>query len=171
MTQESVRAPARAITPAPDDLAARIEEEIARLREKRPHLSKRIDRAEGILVLHLALKKHRPIRARVGEGRTRRFLVTGSRGATYVVDPSDWSCSCPDHHRRDGAVCKHALSCYVLERASRPRPAPELVPCTSCRKVLPASSLVEVTHEDESLTWFPGDRLCKACVVATGGIS
>ena len=35
----------------------------------------------------------------------------------YVVDPSDWSCTCPDHHRR-GANCKPALTCWALSRAS-----------------------------------------------------
>ncbi len=114
---------------------------------------------------HLSCPRQRPIKVRVRQGRL-HFLVDGSGGATYAVDPETWSCSCPDHHRRDGAACKHAISCWVLVRAARPRPAPELVPCTSCGKALPNSSLVEVTHQDELLTWFPGDRICSSCIRA-----
>ncbi len=158
-------------TPAPtnpDELAVRIEEEIDRLRRHRPHLSARLDRAASILILHLSCPRQRPIRVRVGEGRPRRFLVNGSGGSVYLVDPETWKCSCPDFHRRD-AACKHALACYVLVRASRP--APKLPACTACGQRFRHGELIEITHEDGSLTWFPGDRLCKACVVAHGGIS
>ncbi len=31
--------------------------------------------------------------------------------------------------------------------------------------------LIEVTEDDASLTWFPGDLLCKACVLECGEIS
>ena len=69
---------------------------------------------------HLSCRRQRVIRVRVRDGRT-RFLVSGSGGAVYVVNPADWSCSYPDHHRR-GAGCKHALACRALWRASA-RPA------------------------------------------------
>ena len=42
-------------------------------------------------------------------GRARFLLVSGSKGAVYVVDPTTWSCSCPDHHRR-GAGCKFSVA-------------------------------------------------------------
>jgi len=164
-TERLTQAPARNTTP--DDLAGRIEEELGRLREKRPALSDRIDRAEYILVTHLACPRQRPIRVRVRQGRP-RFLVNGSGGSVYVVDPGTWGCSCPDHHRRD-ATCKHAIAAYVLVRASRP--TPKLPACTACGGRFRHGELIEVTHEDGSLTWFPGDLLCKACVRDHGGIS
>lgn len=168
MTTDRI-AQAPAPTTPDDELAVRIEEEVDRLRKKRPHLQARIDRAANILVTHLACPRQRPIRVRVRQGRP-RVLVNGSGGSVYAVDPRTWDCSCPDHHRRDG-ICKHGIAVYVLVRASRPRPAPQLLGCTSCSKVLPASELIEVTHEDESLTWFPGDLLCKVCIVTMCGIS
>ncbi|MDP8952543.1 MAG: SWIM zinc finger family protein [Actinomycetota bacterium] len=164
------------VTPAPpalnlhlEELAERIERELERLRKKRPHLSDRIDRAANIVVTHLSCRRqrHQVIRVRIGKGRS-RFLVSGSGGAVYSVDPADWTCSCPDHHRRD-AACKHALACYLLVRASRP--LPKLPACTACGQRFPHGELIEITHEDESLTWFPGDLLCKACVRDHGGIS
>ncbi len=163
MTTESIPQP-----PAPlDALVERIEREIERLREKRPHLQARIDRAANLLVTHVSCPRQHVIRVRIRQGRP-RFLVNGSGGAVYSVDPSDWSCSCPDHHRR-GGICKHGIAVYVLVRASRP--APKLPACTSCGGRFPHAQLVEVTHDDGSLTWFPGDLLCKGCVVAHGGIS
>ena len=102
-------------------VAERIEQELERLRVARPHLASRISRAENILVTHLSCRRQRVIRVRVGRDGRARFLVCGSGGAVYVVDPASWSCTCPDHHRR-GAACKHALACWALWRASS-RPA------------------------------------------------
>ncbi len=152
---------------SPDELAARIEGEIDRLRRKRPALGERLDRAANLLVTHLSCRRQGVIRVRVSGGRP-RFLVKGSGGGVYVVDPTSWGCSCPDFHRR-GKGCKHALACYVLARASRP--APKLPACTSCGDRFPHGELTEVTHDDASLTWFPGDLLCEGCVRACGGIS
>ncbi len=103
-----------------ETIAERIERELERVRAARPALSSRISRAEGIVVTHLSCRRQRLIRVRVRDGRP-RFLVSGSKGAVYVVDPASWGCSCPDHHRR-GAGCKHALACWALWRASA-RPA------------------------------------------------
>ena len=103
-----------------ETIAERIEQELARVRAARPSLSSRISRAENILVTHLSCRRQRTIRVRVRDGRP-RFLVSGSAGSVYVVNPGDWSCTCPDHHRR-GAGCKHALACWALWRASA-RPA------------------------------------------------
>ena len=97
-------------------IAERVERELERLRAARPALAERVSRAENILVTHLSCRRQRVIRVRVREGRP-RFLVSGSAGAVYVVDPASWSCSCPDHHRR-GKGCKHALACWALWRAS-----------------------------------------------------
>ncbi len=103
-----------------ETIAERVERELERVRAARPSLSSRISRADGIIVTHLSCKRQRLIRVRIRDGRA-RFLVNGSDGAVYVVDPATWGCSCPDHHRR-GAACKHALACWALWRASA-RPA------------------------------------------------
>ena len=103
-----------------ETIAARIEQELARVRAARPALASPVSRAENILVTHLSCRRQRTIRVRVRDGRP-RFLVSGSKGAVYVVDPASWGCSCPDYHRR-GRGCKHALACWALWRASA-RPA------------------------------------------------
>ncbi len=166
MTERKSSASPPARTTDPDELAAKIQEEIDRLRKKRSGLLDRIGRAERILVLHLSCPRQRPIKVRVRQGRP-RFLVNGSGGSVYSVDPEAWTCSCPDFHRR-GKGCKHALSCYVLVRASRP---PKLPSCTACGGRFPHAELVEIMEDDESLTWFPGDKLCKSCLLECGGIS
>ncbi len=101
-------------------IAERIEQELDRLRRfadaARPALATRIDRAGDILVTHLSCRRSNVIRVRVGADGP-RFLVSGSGGAVYVVDPASWECSCPDAHRR-GKGCKHALACWALWRAS-----------------------------------------------------
>ncbi|MDP9476574.1 MAG: SWIM zinc finger family protein [Actinomycetota bacterium] len=90
-----------------EQIAERIEQELVRVRAKRPELASRISRAENIIMTHLSCRRARVIRVRVRDERP-RFLVNGSEGAVYVVDPSDWSCTCPDHHRH-GKGCKHSL--------------------------------------------------------------
>ena len=98
--------------------AEAVERVLARLAEVRPHLAERIARAENIVVAHLSYLscgRQRLIRVRVRDGRA-RFLISGSKGAVYVVNPGDWSCNCPDHHMR-GAGCKHALASWALWRA------------------------------------------------------
>ena len=96
--------------------AEAFEWELARLRAARPALASRISRAENILVTHLSCRRQRAIRVRVGSGGT-RFLVNGSGGAVYVVEPGRWSCSCPEAQRR-GRGCKHSIACWALWRAS-----------------------------------------------------
>ncbi len=99
-----------------ETIADRIEQELARVRAKRPELASRISRAENIVATHLSCRRARVIRVRVRDGRP-RFLVNGSEGAVYVVDQASWSCTCPDHHRH-GKGCKHALAAWALWRAS-----------------------------------------------------
>jgi uncharacterized Zn finger protein len=108
-------------------LGERAEAELRRVRAARPHLGSRCERAEGILVSHLACGgSGGVIRARVRGGELVGFLVRGSGGSVYRVEPwGSWRCSCPDHHRR-GKACKHALACWALWRASaRPAAAEE----------------------------------------------
>ncbi len=161
-----------------EQIAEAVEQELARVRAARPSLSSRISRAEGIVVTHLSCKRQRVIRVRVSGGRP-RFLVNGSGGAVYVVNPSDWSCTCPDHHRR-GAGCKHALACWALWRASA-RPAscvedlehvgeiiecaPMLRSCTLCGDRFIGPELIEVGPEEAewSLVVSEGEALCRPC--------
>ena len=159
-------------------IAEAVERELARIKAARPSLASRAERAENILVTHLSCRRARVIRVRVsGAAGGARFLVNGSGGAVYVVNPSDWSCSCPDAHRR-GKGCKHALACWALERASaRPAPASgeatgdlehvsEVIgraptpSCAGCGAVAP-SELFEVG--EDHLTFFEGDVLCGSC--------
>jgi hypothetical protein len=100
-------------------IAEALEAEIARLKELRPSLKERIDRASHLLVVHLSDPRSGTIRVRVGSNGRPRFVVRSLASAgVYVVDPSDsWRCSCPDHHRRD-AACKHAIACWCLKRAA-----------------------------------------------------
>ncbi len=116
------------------------------------------------------------IRVRVRDGRA-RFLVSGSEGAVYVVDPRSWDCSCPDFHRR-GAGCKHALACWALWRASA-RPAAvdgfehvgekfvgcvlPLRQCAGCGDRFAGRELVEVGPEQAewSLAVSEGERYCR----------
>jgi uncharacterized Zn finger protein len=80
-----------------------------------------IDRAAGILVTHLACPNQRVILVRIGLGGRPKFIFRSlnERGATYVINPVVWSCSCPAHHRT-GGPCKHTLAAYVLWRVAGP---------------------------------------------------
>jgi len=105
-------------------LAEIMERDIARLKAFRPHLASRIERAEHILVTQLSVTNgSRPVKVRVHADGSRSYRVaSGSKLArSYAVSPATWGCECPDHGRRR-AACKHALACWVLERAYRPSP-------------------------------------------------
>ncbi len=161
-------------------IAEAVEQELARLRRARPALASRISRAESIIVTHLSCRRARVIRVRVaGDGRA-RFLVSGSGGAVYVVDPArSWSCTCPDYHRR-GAGCKHSIACWALRRASA-RPAlavegfehvgeivggaPALRQCAGCGERFTGRELVEVGPQEAewTLAVSEGERLCHPC--------
>lgn len=100
------------------NIAESVERELDRVRAARPALASRVDRAANIVATHLSCRRQRVIRVRVSGG-VARFLVSGSKGAVYVVDPASWSCTCPDAHRH-GKGCKHALACWALARAGGP---------------------------------------------------
>lgn len=153
----------------PGSVLERIEEEIHRLRERRPALEGVLDRATGIITTHLACRRQRVIVVRVGLDGRYKFLFSSLRdkGATYVINPSLWSCSCPAHHRT-GGPCKHSIAAYVLWRAARPL---RKLTCSSCGEKVPSSAITEVQEEQESLSWSPGDRLCTACLNDAGGIA
>ena len=146
-------------------IAQAVERELERLKAARPHLAPRISRAENILVTHLSCRRQRVIRVRAAGGRA-RFLVSGSKGAVYVVDPRSWECSCPDHHRR-GAACKHSIACWALWRASA-RPAPEQQPEASAPPALepegiPSELLEELDQAGRGRRSLRRDRVRRDC--------
>ncbi|MDP8950756.1 MAG: hypothetical protein M3N18_00665 [Actinomycetota bacterium] len=111
-----------------EKIAMKAEAELERLRQARPALASRIDKAEAIVCRQLgSLNGYRPIRVVVhpDDAHSYRVLSDGKLGRSYTVNPHDWSCDCPDHRRRE-AACKHALACWVLERAYR-TPEPKTV--------------------------------------------
>jgi hypothetical protein len=111
------------------ELADRAVVELARVAAARPALSSRCEWAAGILANHLASPRSGAIRAQLRGGELIGYLVRGSGGAVYRVEPrGSWRCSCPDHHgrhRRHGSsrACKHGLACWALWRAAG-APAP-----------------------------------------------
>ena len=121
MSERSVAPPARTTSPPQDkeQLADAVEEALARLRAARPHLESRLDGAATIVVVHLSSStRTRPIKVRVRKNGRPVFLVASltNGGAIYEVNPTDWSCSCPDFHRR-GAACKHGIAAWILANA------------------------------------------------------
>ncbi|MEJ7872798.1 MAG: SWIM zinc finger family protein [Rubrobacteraceae bacterium] len=103
-------------------IAERIEEDLDRLRRHRPILDARIDRAARIVVVQLSSPPAaRPIKCRVRRGGRRVLLVASlsAGGAVYQVDPHDWTCSCPDFHRK-AKGCKHGIAAWALWRSSLP---------------------------------------------------
>ncbi len=148
-------------------MADAVEEVLARLRGARPHLEGRIDRAATYLVVHMSSStRTRPIKIRVRKNGRPVFLVASLShgGAVYEVDPQDWSCSCPDHHRR-GAACKHSIAAWVLATASNaPEPEPpKEIRCEGCGEVLPRDRLIEVQEGQAGETLNPGMRVCRMC--------
>ena len=149
------------------ELADRLELEIDRLRRARPDLDARIDRATNILVTHLSCRSQNVILVRVGVNGQRHILVASCthRGAVYVVNPGDWSCSCPDYHRRGGeGPCKHVICCWLWRASMLPRKRV----CDGCQERFPRRSLTEVRHEHHNEEYFPGDALCRSCADAAG---
>jgi hypothetical protein len=103
-----------------EGISEAVEEELARLREKRPGLVSRLDRAGHLLVVHLSDPRSGTIRVRIDAKRRPSFLIRSlTSGGIYVVEPGEagWSCSCPDYHRRN-APCKHLVAAWCLKRAA-----------------------------------------------------
>ena len=150
-------------------IAEIMERDIACLKSARPRLASRIERAEHILVTQLSTANgSRPVRVRVHANGSRSYSVrSGSKLCrSYLVDQRSWECECPDHRRRQ-AACKHALACWVLERAYRP--SPEALgsgesECSGCGGRFAARELTELDEENhDNLTYFHGDKLCQTC--------
>ncbi len=176
-------------TTSVEQIAERVEAEFLRLRAAWPALSSRIERAEHIVLVHLSCRGQRTIRVRVAADGQARFLVSGTGGAVYAVEPASWQCSCPDAHRR-GKGCKHSIACWALERASHEKPAQpargeglEHVgdvtarvlartvaandrECAGCGGLFHGRDFYEVG--DDNLTFSEGDELCHSCAGAHG---
>ncbi len=153
-------------------LAEIMERDVARLKHARPHLASRIERAEGILVTQLSVTNgSRPVKVRCHADGSRSYRVASGSKLTrsYAVSPATWGCECPDHSRRR-AACKHALACWVLERAYRPSPAGfEEVPHGCYEGVVYIGHLVEDEsgEEVEAITAVP----CRRCAADGRGRS
>jgi hypothetical protein len=77
----------------------------------------------------------------------------------YVVDLKHGLCTCPDHPP-EGEHCKHhAAASYVKARTAV---------CCGCAFRKRHRELIEVMEDHESLTWFPGDLLCRECARSHG---
>jgi len=78
-------------------IAETMERDIARLKAARPRLTRRIERAEHILVTQLSTANgSRPVKVRVHADGSRSFRVrSGSKlGRSYRVDQTSWECEC-----------------------------------------------------------------------------
>jgi hypothetical protein len=96
-------------------------EELERIKEARPSLASRVERAEHIITTQLSVSNgSRPVRVRLGADGTHEYRVrSGSKlQREYTIDPLSWTCNCPDHAKRS-AACKHVIACFTLERLVR----------------------------------------------------
>ncbi len=91
-----------------------------RIKEARPSLASRVERAEHIITTQLSVSNgSRPVRVRLHADGTHQYMVrSGSKlRREYVIDPLTWTCTCPDHEKRREA-CKHVIACFTLEKVS-----------------------------------------------------
>ncbi len=78
-------------------------EELDRIKEARPTLASRVERAEHIIVTQFSVSNgSRPVRVRLHADGTHEYRVrSGSKlMREYTIDPITWSCDCPDHAKR-----------------------------------------------------------------------
>lgn len=87
------------------------------------------------------------------------FKVPGSMGTSYVVSLSRWVCECHDFRYRE-EPCKHLYAAEIVRTKS--------ATCADCNRRFLRRDLIEVTEDHESLTWFPGDDLCRSCAFSHG---
>ena len=142
-------------------LAGRVEAEIERIREARPHLSSRLDRASNLLLLQLASPpRQRPVKVRIAADGRRHFLVssTSSGGVAYRVDSGTYSCTCPDAHRR-GIGCKHGICCFILQRVARTQRRS----CSACDRGWVFVGQEIVDQETGEVSMFHNPIRCRRC--------
>jgi hypothetical protein len=76
----------------------------------------------------------------------------------YLVKLRDEVCTCPDH-KRTGRACKHVFATHVVRAKT--------AECAGCGGRSRRRDMVEVLEEDH-LTFFEGDPLCRACADNAG---
>jgi hypothetical protein len=101
-------------------------------------------------------------------------LITFEHGVWYVPSRTDVTttyevtlgtkgefCECKDFGYR-GGPCQH-IHAATIARA-------KTAPCASCGRRFRHRELFEVQEDHESLTWFPGDKLCRQGCAGPGGV-
>jgi hypothetical protein len=90
-------------------------------------------------------------------------LVPSQSGGTAVYEITlgrrGEFCECADFEHR-GSGCKHIVAATIARAKT--------APCEGCGKRFRHRDLYEVQDWHESLTWFPGQLLCRGCAAATG---
>jgi hypothetical protein len=81
-----------------------------------------------------------------------------TRSGVYLVDLADGICTCPDMPPA-GEVCKHATAATVARAKT--------AECAGCGGRSRRRDMVEVLEEDH-LTFFEGDQLCRTCADNAG---
>ncbi|MDP9481362.1 MAG: hypothetical protein M3R38_37810 [Actinomycetota bacterium] len=133
------------------------EQSIARrVVERAPKQGQQACRADRALALYVEHAETIALGFRAGVYRVPSRTEEGKTYAVRLV-PSP-SCTCPDFR---GGECLHVMAARVAREHA--------APCSSCGCRFRHRELEEAP--EDSLTWFPGDRLCQSCIVAHGGIS
>jgi hypothetical protein len=76
----------------------------------------------------------------------------------YLVKPRHESCTCPDYRRRE-LPCKHVYATLIVRAKT--------AECSGCGGRSRRRDMVEVLEEDH-LTYFEGDQLCRTCADNAG---
>ena len=91
------------------------------------------------------------------------YMVPSSDGSkTYRVDYLNEFCSCPDAEFHPEKTCKHVYAVGVSLAKRRRR----TFVCDGCQERTPKRNGYVV--EEDNLTFFEGQRLCKPCAIAHG---
>jgi hypothetical protein len=100
------------------------------------------------------------------QGGGRWLIPSGTVGGRLYevrvgIRPERSRCECVGfgQHRH----CSHVVCATIARKKS--------AICDSCGERRWWSEITEVQEDHESLTWFPGDRLCDSCLRRHGGIA
>lgn len=167
MIDRSLPDPARVGSPRSREMIAdAVERELDRLRQARPGLVARIDRAGQILLRQLSLPpRQRPLRVRVrSDGRDRRVLARSMSepDLVYTVDAESFECSCPDAAHHGGRGCKHGISAWILGQVDHRRPRSQLG-CAVCNAGWVTISEVLVSEETGEAEEVHNVIPCRRC--------
>lgn len=151
-------------------LAQATERVLEILREARPEMGGRIEKAENLLVTQISVSNGVcPIRATIHADGGRSYTVrSGSKlERSYTVDPTDWTDDCPATK-----TCYHVIACWTLEQVGeqlgKAGKSPAVAPCDGCGERYPVSEMATIKEDDPRflgtpLAHFAGDALCPAC--------